>query len=218
MAVRGYRVVDERVVGEGGFLTIRRLRLKLEREDGSLTGEGVYDFVERPIGLDAVVIALWSRGERGVEVLLRDGLRVPLDFGRPEAHRLPRRFTEVVAGILEVGEDSFAAVQERAAAEALEEAGLRIAAERVERCGPPMFPTPGMCPELFWLVDCEVSAEARAAAVAPPLDGSPFEEGARLRWMPLDEALAACARGEICDLKTELLLRRLADKIARTPS
>jgi hypothetical protein len=45
-------------------------------------------------------------------------------------------------------------------------------------------------------------------------DGSPMEEGASTRWLPLAEAIAMCVRGEITDLKTELGLRRLRDLLA----
>jgi len=45
-------------------------------------------------------------------------------------------------------------------------------------------------------------------------DGSPMEEGARTRWLGLDDAIAACARGDLPDLKTELGLRRLRDHLA----
>jgi 8-oxo-dGTP pyrophosphatase MutT (NUDIX family) len=211
--IRAYRVLEEQVVGQGGFLTIRRLRLRLEREDGSLTDEGLYDFVERPVGLDAVVLGLWCRTATGIEVLLRDALRVPLDFGRADRARRPTRFTEVVAGILEVGEESEAAIRRRAAAEALEEAGLSVPEARIELLGAPLHPTPGMCPELFHLAACEVTLEERAAAVPPPLDGSPFEEGARLRWVGLDAALAECESGAIADMKTEVLLRRLRARL-----
>jgi hypothetical protein len=70
-----------------------------------------------------------------------------------------------------------------------------------------------MCAEEFRLAACEVTSEGRARAVEPPLDGSPFEEGARLRWLDLDEAIAACVRGEISDLKTEVTLRRLKERL-----
>jgi hypothetical protein len=122
-----YKILDEKVIGEGGFLYIRRVRLQLERDDGSLSKEGLYDFVERPMGRDAVVLVLWHRQTDGsVEVLLREGLRVPLDLGRPERAGKPHPFCEVVAGIVERGEDSEAQLRARAAAEALEEAGLTI--------------------------------------------------------------------------------------------
>jgi ADP-ribose pyrophosphatase len=214
--VTAYEVLDDRVVGEGGFLTIRRLKLRLLREDGTRTREGLYDFVLRPMGLDAVVVALWHRTPAGVEVLVRDGLRVPVHFGRPgaPAEGTPERFTELVAGIIETGEDGEAALKRRAAAEAHEEAGLTVDAEDIALLGAATYPTPGMCPELFHLVACEVSDAQRDAACVPGGDGSPFEEGAEIRWIPLADAIAACVRGEIPDMKTELTLRRLVDHLS----
>jgi len=195
---------DERV-GRGGHLIIRRLKMRLLLADGTRTRDGSWDFVERPMGLDAVVLCLWRRGPSGVEVLLRSGLRVPLQFGRPEPR--PLLFTELVAGILEAGDD----LRERAAAEALEEAGIRVNASSVQQLGTPMFPTPGMCAEQFHFASCEVAADA--VAVEPQGDGSPFEQGARLEWVSLDEAFARISRSELQDLKTELALRRLRELI-----
>ena len=192
---------DERI-GQGGFLVLRRLRMRLVGADGSRTAEGMWDFVERPAGLDAVVVVLWRKGP---EVLLRSGLRVPLQFGRPEPQ--PMLLPELVAGIVENGDD----LRERAAAEALEEAGLRIEARNVELLGPASFPSPGMCAELFNFVCAEVATDASAAP--PAGDGSPFEEGARLEWVALDEALRRCAAGEIRDMKTEVGLRRLRERL-----
>ncbi len=212
----GFEVLDDRTVGDGGFLRIRRLRLRLVRNDGTRSAEGRYDFVERPMGLDAVVLVIFQRDEKnGARVLLREGLRVPLHFGRgaPPTGK-PPLFAEVVAGIVETGEEGEAALRERCAAEAHEEAGLTVAPEALVRLGAPVFPTAGMCAELFHLYAAEVSAEQIAAAQIPPGDGSPFEEGARLRWLPLADAIAACARGELNDLKTEIVLRRLADYLA----
>jgi ADP-ribose pyrophosphatase len=210
--IKSYQVIDEKVVGEGGFLTIRRVRMRLVRDDGSLSKEGLYDFIERPMGLDAVVVALWHRAKDGVQVLIRRGLRVPVDFGRPENQRQPHLFAELVAGVLEVGEDDEAALRQRAADEAHEEAGLTVDPARVVRLGAPVYPTPGMFAELFHFVACEVDDPSHAHP--PEGDGSPFEEGAELTWMPLADALAACTRGDICDLKTELGLRRLAEHLS----
>jgi ADP-ribose pyrophosphatase len=196
---------DERV-GQGGHLVIRRLKMRLVLADGTRTREGAWDFVERPMGLDAVVLCLWRRGVTGVEVLLRSSLRVPLNFGRPEP-RPQMLFTELVAGILEPGDN----LQERAAAEALEEAGVRVSAASVQQLGGPMFPTPGMCAEQFHFAACEVAADAVASE--PQGDGSPFEQGARLEWVSLAEAFARIARGELQDLKTEVALRRLRDTV-----
>jgi len=205
--LKAIEVVSDERVGQGGHLVLRRMRLRFLRADGTRSEEGRWDYVERPMGLDAVVVALWRRGVRGIEVLLRAGVRVPLQFGRPEAP--PRLlFSELVAGILEPGEQGEAAVRKRAADEAMEEAGLKIGT--VEQLGPPMFPTPGMCAELFHFVVAEVKD---SRATPPQGDGSPFEEGARLEWISLDEALRRCTRGEIQDLKTEVGLRRLRDRL-----
>ncbi len=207
-AFDGYEIVSDERIGDGGFLRIRRVRLCVRRGDGTLSTEGLYDFIERPTGADAVVLVLWHRAADGVRVLLRHAPRVPLWFREP---RLGADHTEVVAGIIEAGEEGWPAIQARAAAEAHEEAGITIAPAAVERLGPAAFPTAGMFSELFWFAAAEVADPA--GAVPPPTDGSPFEEGARLEWVGLDEALRRCDDGTICDLKTELALRRLRAKI-----
>src|SRR5439155_15214498 len=121
-------------------------------------------------------------------------------------------FPELIAGIIEPGEESEEALRNRACDEAMEEAGLRVAPGAIVRIGPPLFPTPGMCPELFHFV----AAEVRDTAAAPPAgDGSPFEQGARIEWVELGDALARCARGEIQDMKTEMGLRRLQESLEK---
>lgn len=219
MKVVSLVVEDDRIVGrEGGFLAVRRLRLRNRRADGSLSEPYLCDYLVRPKGLDAVVLALYRRRPGGaVEVLLRDGLRPPLALGRPadEAPIPDRRdyllFTEVVAGILEAEDRGEAGVRRRAAIEAFEEAGYQVAPEAVELLGAAPFPSPGAMVERFWLAAAEVDAAAESAP--PPGDGSPMEEGARCRWMELDAAIAACVAGDIEDLKTELVLRRLRDRL-----
>lgn len=210
MELKAIEVVSDERVGQGGFLVLRRMKLRLVGADGTRTKEGTWDYVERPMGLDAVVLALWRRRADRVEVLLRSGVRVPVQFGRPHTPRT-LLFPELVAGILERGEESDEGSRERAADEAMEEAGLLIEAKAVRVLGPPMYPTPGMCAEQFHFVHAEVEDQE---ASAPAGDGSPFEEGARLEWVPLGEALARCARGEIQDLKTELGLRRLREALS----
>lgn len=214
--VVGYQVLGEEVIGAGGFLRLRRLRLKVVFADGSRSPEGIYDVVERPFGLDAVVLVLWRRTPEGrVLVLVRDGLRVPIYFGRPAPGERKLLFTEVVAGIIERGEDGVEAIRTRAALEALEEAGISVAAADIDLLGAAVYPTPGMCAEKFYLAGCRVSESSPSR---PALgDGSPFEQGARLRWLDLDQALQACLTGEIEDMKTELILRRLRDHLALRP-
>jgi ADP-ribose pyrophosphatase len=205
---------DERT-GEGGFLAIRRLRLRNRRSDGSASAPYVCDAVVRPYGQDAVVVAVYAVDP--LRVLVREGLRPVLALARDAARAplpepLPSLWlAELVAGIVEVGDRGEDGLRVRAAHEVEEEAGFIVDPAAIELLGAGMFPSPGCMIEKFYFAAARVDpAEQR------PLqgDGSPMEEGARTRWLALDDAIAACVRGDICDLKTELGLRRLRDHLA----
>lgn len=206
---------DERL-GQGGFLEIRRFRLRNRRADGSASAPYVCDSVARPYGQDAVVVVVYARDGRRTMVLVRDGLRPGLALGRDHARApLPepaaRPFaTELVAGVIEDGDHGERGLCTRAAHEVHEEAGFVVSPDAVTILGAGMLPSPGSMVEKFYFVAVEVDP---AAQRAPGGDGSPMEEGARTRWLDLDEAIAACVRGEIADLKTELGLRRLRDHL-----
>jgi ADP-ribose pyrophosphatase len=213
-------IVSEEEIGRGGFLSIRRLHLHNLRPDGTRSRRWLCDFIERPKGVDAVVLVLWRRGTAGIEVLLRRGLRPAVLVGRP-AERVPLPddrthgfITELVAGIIEEGEVGEAAIRRRAIEEAWEEAGLHLVPEALELLGPGMFPSPGMTAEKFWFAAAEVPADATGHP--PTGDGSPMEEDAEVRWVGLEEALGLCETGAIEDAKTELGLWRLARRLART--
>lgn len=214
---------DERA-GEGGFLAIRRLRLRNRRPDGSLSRGYICDFIARPYGQDAVVVALFTRAHAGgsavdkttVRVLVRECLRPAIAMGRDAARApLPEAppaltLTELVAGIVEQGDHGEAGLRARAAAEALEEAGFAVDPARVVLLGAGMLPSPGSMVEKFYFTAAEVDPAAQQPLEG---DGSPMEEGASTRWISLDDAISACVRGEISDLKTELGLRRLRDHL-----
>jgi ADP-ribose pyrophosphatase len=212
-----FEIESDEIVGTGGFLALRRLRMRNRRADGSLSARYVCDFVVRPYGLDAVVVVLWHRREGGgVSVLVREGLRPALFFGRdparlPVPERGPRMMlTELVAGIIEEDDRGLDGVRARAAAEAHEEAGFAVAPAAVDVLGAGSFPSAGSMPEKFHYVAVEVDPATQEALGG---DGSPMEEGAVTRWLDLDDAIAACVRGDIEDTKTELGLRRLRDRL-----
>jgi ADP-ribose pyrophosphatase len=204
---------DERV-GEGGFLAVRRLRLRNRRSDGSLSSPYICDGIVRPYGQDAVVVAIYARTAAGVQVLVREGLRPVIALGRDAARApLPEPapglfLVELVAGIVEEGDRGEAGLRTRAAHEVWEEAGFRVDPDRVVVLGAGAYPSPGCMVEKFYFAAVEVDPAAQQALVG---DGSPMEEGAKTRWLALDDAIAAGVRGELYDLKTELGLRRLRD-------
>lgn len=217
--VTGVEILTDEIVGAGGFLAIRRLRMKNIRADGSRSAQYLVDYIVRPKGVDAVVVAIWHRDAHGrVQVLVRDGLRLPLHLGRPKSGLVvPDRrdylfFREVVAGIVEVEDRGEAGLKRRAAIETEEEAGIQVDPAAVELLGAGTFPTAGAMPERFFLAAVGIEDPARSAP--PEGDGSPMEEGGALAWLDLDDAIAACVRGEIEDAKTELVLRRLRDRLA----
>ncbi|MBI4509038.1 MAG: NUDIX hydrolase [Deltaproteobacteria bacterium] len=218
-SVVGVEILSEKLVGcEGGFLAIRRLTMVNVRADGSRSRPYLCDFIVRPKGVDAVVVAIFTRGPGGkVRVLVRDGLRPALHLGRQaDDVPIPDRkkylfFREVVAGIVEKEDMGEGGVRRRAALEVEEEAGFRVDPERIFFLGAGSFPSPGAMAEKFWLTAVEI--EDPNAATSLDGDGSPMEECAHVAWLDLDEAIAACESGEIEDAKTELALRRLKGRL-----
>lgn len=219
-------VVDQdEIVGTGGFLAVRRARLRNRRADGTVSRGYVCDFLHRPYGQDAVVVVLYRRvdsdsSERPgtIEVLLRDGLRPALLLGRdpgraPLPEAAPGLFhRELVAGIIEPQDLGLEGLLRRAAAESAEEAGVVVDAAALRLLGAGTLPSPGAMVEKFYFVAGEVAPDQ---ATAPPAgDGSPMEDDARLVWMELHAAIAASVAGELCDAKTELGLRRLRDMLS----
>ena len=213
----GLEVERHQEVGAGGFLTIQRVSLRNRRDDGSLSRAYDVDFLVRPMGLDAIAVALFSRARGRTEVLVREGLRPALAMGRSGApHPLPDRrpylyFTEVVAGVVEAEDRGEDGLRRRAALEIAEEAGYQVDPDRVILLGAAGFPSPGIIGEKVWMAAAEVADPGTQGQLDG--DGSPMEEGAVTRWVDLDQAIAACVAGDIEDFKTELVLRRLRDHL-----
>jgi ADP-ribose pyrophosphatase len=212
------RLSEESFGHESGFLSVRRVRMVNVRDDGSRSAPFVCDFAVRHKGSDAVAVVIYQRAAHGTtRVLLRYGLRPPLQFGRssqplpvPDAQQY-LFFREVVAGIIEQGDHGEEGILKRAALEVWEEAGLRVEPTQIVFLGAGIFPAAGALPEKIWL--CAVEVPGAAQPVELPGDGSPMEDGAHTEWLELDEAISACVRGEMEDAKTELALRRLRDRL-----
>jgi ADP-ribose pyrophosphatase len=194
------------------YLSLHRLELANVYPDGTTSRTYPYDAVLRRY-LDAVALILTTGGEAAPRVCLRSCVRPPLLLRPGAAIPLdepprPPCLWELPAGLIEVGDRGLDGIRARAAAEAFEEVGVRVAPERFELLPGAPFVSPGVIPERIHFARAEV---ARPEEAAPPAgDGSPVEERAEIAWVPLAEALALCDRGEIEDMKTELGLRRLA--------
>jgi ADP-ribose pyrophosphatase len=136
---------------------------------------------------------------------------------RPREHWVvPEKATlghlwEVPAGLVEVNERSPRGLLEAAAREIEEELGFDVDPSLLRPLGASMFSAPGMCAERIFPFEVEVDPSRRHT---PSEDGSPLERSAVIVAVPLSEALEACRDGLIEDTKTELSLRRMAERLS----
>jgi ADP-ribose pyrophosphatase len=200
-------IVGESRAGEGGFLALRRTDL-IAVHAGQRSATFTYDTVDRR-AFDASIMVAHHRQDGRAHVWLRSCVRPPLVLRRHDAGPGPLTAVlwEVAAGLIEPGESPRSA----AARELAEELGFHVPEAALAELGAPMYPAPALIGEVHHFFHVEVD---RASRQEPHGDGSPLELDATVVSIPLDEALAACRRGEIRDEKTELALRRLADVLA----
>jgi ADP-ribose pyrophosphatase len=200
--------------GAPPFLRLLRRRVRAHYPDGKISPVFTYDEVERR-AIDAVVVAAHYLGPGGERrVFLRSALRPPLYFrGRdrapvevPDTHGA---LWELPAGLIEPEEQNREGLARAAARELHEEAGLVVEPPSLRLLGPSVFPSPGVIAERHFFFEVVVDPATR---VEPPLDGSALEKHGVVIDLAVAEALAMCASGEIEDGKTELLLRRLAER------
>jgi ADP-ribose pyrophosphatase len=201
LRVTADRTSDSRATG--GFLNVRRVDLVATAPDGRESRPFRYDIATRA-SLDAVVMAA-HHVEQGVRrVFLRSAMRPPLVLREiPPAH--DGALWELPAGLID-GNESPA---EAAARELAEELGFVLAPTDLTPLGPSMFPVPGFIAEMHHFFHVEVDPKLRRT---PSEDGSALEKDAVIVSVPLDEALEHCRSGAIADAKTELMLRRLAER------
>lgn len=201
-----------------GFLVMRRLTLRNVWEDGHASAAYRYDLVERE-ALDAVAIVLFATGGGGPRICLRTALRPPLAFRNEHAIPIPEPPEagavqwEVPAGLVEPDERGEDGLRACASRETQEEVALEVPPEAFAPLGPSVCISPGVLAEKLHYWAAEVDPSKRGV---PAGDGSPTEERARVRFVPLADALAACRDGRIADLKTEAAVRRLAERLGVT--
>lgn len=193
-----------------GFLKLTRRRLVAHYPDGTASAPFLYDSVDRR-ALDAVVVAAHYASPEGRRVFLRSSIRPPVYF-RAYPALLPegsRQTWELPAGLAEPEEAGDEGLRRAAVRELHEEAGFSAPAERVSMLGPAVYPCAGVIGEKLFFFDIEVDPMTRSE---PPLDGSALERFGEVIDIPLVHALEFCRRGDIEDAKTEIGLRRLAEK------
>jgi ADP-ribose pyrophosphatase len=175
------------------------------------------DVVDRP-RLDAVAVLVYRTGASGIEVLTRMNLRPAAYFRAEKPKAIPddRGYLfveEIVAGLLEPTDSGEEGVRQRAASEVREEAGYAVSAGEVAFLSAPFFAVPGILSEKIYLTCVDVTGKTQ---LSPCGDGSPMEEGGRIRWRPLQEIIHACRAGEIPDAKTEIAAVRFREGLGES--
>lgn len=202
-----------------GFLKLRRLHLLNVYADGTKSPPYPCDVMSRR-DVDAVTVVLYEVDRhRRVRVILKEGLRPAVflrsgkSLARPDAK--PWMYVaEIAAGVLEPSDDGDGGVERRAAMEAEEECGLPVDPATVEPLGGAMFPSPGVTDEKVHFRAAHVPVESARGGDG---DGSRMEEGQRVLVLDLVDAIERCRRGEVPDMKTEIGLLRLCDRIGFLP-
>lgn len=205
--------------GEGGFLTLVRMKYRNRYADGSLSRPYLYEHIHRR-GFDAVAIGLYFEKSGHPWMAYRPGIRVPVYFRRalPLAVPDPRAYDlipEAVAGSLEPQDRGLSGFLDRVVAEVWEEAGFRVTPDQVEPLGGGFFPSHGQSSEKIHLCAIRVDPDE---AEPPEGDGSVNEADAPpVRFRPIREILLDCYRGTIEDPKVEILARRLSARLGYLP-
>jgi ADP-ribose pyrophosphatase len=202
-----------------GFLKLKRLRIRNVYADGTRSEPYACDVMSRR-DVDAVTVVLYEvDGRRRVRVLLKEGLRPAVFLRKTKALARPDAkpwlfVAEIAAGVLEAADDGDGGIERRAAAEAEEECGLAVDSAAVERLGGAMFPSPGVTDEYVHFRAAQVPVAHGKGGAG---DGSKMEEGQRVLVLDLADAITRCRKGEIPDMKTEIGLLRLCDRIGFLP-
>jgi len=223
MKVRSIEVVEDLSAKrrcDEGFLRVARLSLRNVYDDGSRSEIYPCDVVSRP-GSDAVVAVLYEvDGEQRVRVALRESVRPPIYLRRFKTFEHPdgreyKSIAEVVAGLVEAGDGAGElGLRRRAAIEACEEAGCEVTRESFAVIGDGTLASPGTSDEKVYYCAGPVRLSECGDARG---DGTVMEEASRILVRELGEAIEACRRGEIPDMKTEIALLRLADHLGYLP-
>jgi ADP-ribose pyrophosphatase len=208
-------VEDLSPAGPPGFLRLLRRRYRAHYPDGTRSEPFVYDIVDRK-ALDAVALVAHYAGAAGERyVYLRSAVRPPVAERSPARSPHPERdpphglLWELPAGLVEVEEQSPDGLKRAAQRELAEELGFAVEVEAFSELGASVFPVAAMIAERIYVFEVTVDPERRAE---PSLDGSALEHCGVVVPVRVKDALELCRTGAIMDMKTELGLRRLAER------
>ncbi len=216
----GIRIIEEDWPQPMRFLRMQWLRVVNVYDDGTTSEPYSVDTVHRP-AYDSVAVTLYYIDDSSKKpfVAVRSALRPTVYFRSREP--LPVKdnkdylwMNEAVAGSIEKTDKGKEAVSERMAKEIKEETGFKVSLANLKNLGAGFFPSHGQSTEKIHLRRAEIPIGQNRDALHYD---SPMEEGAKLNFYELSEALKMCHSGEIEDPKLEIGFRRLATVIGYIP-
>lgn len=195
-----YPVNKESAENTPPFLKINRNWYAASYPNGTSSKPFLHDGVERCF-MDAVGIVAHCVISQVRCIFLRSCVRPNL------LERLPKHVNlwEIAAGLVEAGEQPIIS----AVRETEEELGFKVSSEQFNALGPFVLPSPGLGSERIFLFEVEVDP---ADQKKPTEDGGPLEKYGVVEMISLDTALKLVKDGEFKDAKTEIAIRRFADK------
>ena len=166
--------------------------------------------------IDAVILCVHFLDAASVRhVYLRSAVRPPVAFRDPARSPRPAAdppggfLWELPAGLVEASEQSETGLRRAAQREIREELGFDVPLDALVELGVSVFPVPAFIAERHFYFEAEVDPTTRNE---PSLDGSALEHAGVVISLPLADALSRCKSGDFQDAKTELCLRRLAER------
>jgi ADP-ribose pyrophosphatase len=213
MTIKEIHVIEERsstTPWDEGFFKLRRFQLQNEYTDHQKSRVYACDVLERR-GVDAVAVFLWYIKDGEPFVFFRECIRpaVYLRKSRPNGIKDDREYPtliESIAGIIEPEDEGEEGIRMRATIEAVEEAGFVLSPDSAVILGQGSFDAPGVMAEKVFFVAMPCDPTTRGN---PKTDGSPFEERGNVFSLSMREAFEWIKTGKLCDMKTEVGLRRL---------
>jgi len=214
-------------VPDKGFLRVIRSEVTFHYPDETKSKPCIVDRISRKCEDAVVMIIYFYDAEEVLYVYLRSAIRPAIALRKDEFFLSEKKnlfskpnqlidcsnegnLWELPAGLIENEENTYDGVKKAAARETLEEIGFDVNANNFSWLGKRSFPSVGLSGERLFFLSADVTNMKR---VEPCLDGSPFESHGEVIAIPLSDAIKAIDNGYLVDMKTEVGLRRLENKL-----
>jgi len=193
---------EKNTEGEPPFLKVKRGWFRLSYPNGDKSEQCLLDSIERK-NYDASLIICHEVIDSARVVYLRSCIRPAISMRFSGMGNL----WELPAGLIEQDETP----AEAAARECLEELGFPAEAEGMKSLGEFSMTMPSILAERLYFFEYEIPYGMKRKE--PSGDGHALERNAKIMPVAISNAMGAIRRGELKDMKTEIAIRRFAERM-----